>query len=391
MKVLYNKPMVELRDKKIIFVFASLELGGAEKQALQLARYLTNEHHARTQFWGFSGPGKLSQLCDQYGIPWQFFPFPFTEKNWIHTLINLYRFCFAMRKAQPDILLPYTIMPNIICGLTWRWTGARACIWNQRDLGIGQFAPKLERIAIRNTPVFIANSDQGINYLNKILDIPMNQLQLIRNGVELDPPIFSRKEWRDKMAVEDNTFVACMVGNLSKFKDHITLLKAWRMVKEYLKNRHQPLPLLVLAGRFDDMYIPLRNLAGDLGIIDQVQFLGKVEDIAGLLQAIDLGLFSSFSESSPNGVLECMAAGLAVVATETPGVREVIGDEGRIQLSPVGNDSKLAENIIEFISSKPLRTNIGIQNRNRVLNEYGLMRMCEETAALLSETIKSKN
>jgi glycosyltransferase involved in cell wall biosynthesis len=382
--------MIELRDKNIIFVFASLELGGAEKQALQLARYLTNEQHARTQFWGFSGPGKLSQLCDQNGIPWQVFPYPFVDKNWVLTMINLYRFCFAMRKAHPDILLPYTIRPNIICGLSWRWSGARVCIWNQRDLGIGRFAPKLEKVAIQNTPIFIANSEQGIHFLNKTYNIQMNQLQLIRNGVELDPPFFSRKEWRDRIGVDDNAFVACMVGNLSKFKDHVTLLKAWHMVEEYLKNRQQHLPILVLAGRFDDMYIPIKNLAENLGIINQVRFLSKVDDIAGLLKAIDLGLFSSCSESSPNGVMECMAAGLAVVATDSPGVQEIIGDNGRIQLSPVGNDIKLAEKIIEFISSASLRSAMGTKNRDRILREYSLIRMCEDTAFFLSKTIESK-
>jgi glycosyltransferase involved in cell wall biosynthesis len=382
--------MIELRDKNIIFVCATLELGGAEKQALQLARYLTDEQHARTQFWGFSGPGKLSQLCDQNGIPWHVFPFPFKDKYLIQTIINLYRFCFTLRKAHPDILLPYTIMPNIICGLIWRWSGARVCIWNQRDLGIGRFAPELEKVAIQNTPLFIANSEQGIIYLNKTFHVKMDKLQLIRNGVELDMPLLSRKEWRDRMGVDENTFVACMVGNLSSFKDHGTLLKAWHMVIEYLKNGQQHLPILVLAGRFDDMYIPLKNLAGSLGIIDQVQFLGKVDDIAGLLQAIDLGLFSSFSESSPNGVLECMAAGLAVVVTDSPGVQEIIGEDGRIQLSPVGNESKLAEKIIQFISSPSLRSALGAKNRERILREYSLNRMCEDTALFLSKTMESK-
>ena len=383
--------MLELSEKNIIFVFASFELGGAEKQAIQLARYLTYEQHAHTQFWGFSGPGQLSELCDQNGIPWRVFPYPIVDNNWALTTVNLYRFCLAMRKARPDILLPYTIRPNIICGLTWRWSGARVCIWNQRDLGIGRFAPKLEKAAIQQTPIFIANSEQGINFLNKTFNIKTNRLKLIRNGVELDPPIFNRKEWRDRMGVDDNAFLACMIGNLSKFKDHVTLLEAWHTVVEYLKLRQQPFPILVLAGRFDDMYIPLKNLAENLGIHNQIQFLGKVDDIAGLLQAIDLGVFSSCSESSPNGVLECMAAGLAIVATDSPGVEEIIGDNGRTQLSPVGNANKLAEKIIEFISSPSLRSIMGTQNRNRILKEYGLTRMCEETASFLSQTIKSKN
>ncbi len=54
----------------------------------------------------------------------------------------------ALRAARPDVLLPYTMPANIACGLVWRLTGARACLWNQRDAGLQRFGRKLERAAV---------------------------------------------------------------------------------------------------------------------------------------------------------------------------------------------------------------------------------------------------
>jgi glycosyltransferase involved in cell wall biosynthesis len=140
----------------------------------------------------------------------------------------------------------------------------------------------------------------------------------------------------------------------------------------------------MLAGRFDNMYGSLRALAVNLGIQDNVRFLGQVADISILLGAIDLGVFSSRFEGCPNGVLECMAAGLAVVATDIPGIREAVGPSVYRFLVPPGDAEALANKIIELAADPCLRAELGKLNAHRAREVFSLERMGKQTADLIS-------
>ena len=153
--------------------------------------------------------------------------------------------------------------------------------------------------------------------------------------------------------IDDRTLVGCMVGNLHQYKDHETLLRAWRIVVEEL--RIQGLcSVLLLAGRFENTHEKLKALALNLELGRNVRFLGSVNEISELLASVDLGVFSSRNEGCPNGVLECMASGLAVAATDIPGTRDALGEEGQSMLTPPGDHMALAANIVRLLCDADL-------------------------------------
>jgi glycosyltransferase involved in cell wall biosynthesis len=168
-----------------------------------------------------------------------------------------------------------------------------------------------------------------------------------------------------------------MVANLHANKDHETLLRAWRIVMSTLERK----AVLVLAGRHDGAHESLVALTRELGIERGVRFAGQVSDIAGLLTAVDIGVFSSRSEGCPNGVLECMAAGLAVAATDIEGVREVIGPSEL--LARVGDAAALSRAILKIASDPALRTEIGAQNKKRIIENHDARVMCEELVGII--------
>ncbi|MCX6726970.1 MAG: glycosyltransferase, partial [Candidatus Shapirobacteria bacterium] len=217
-----------ISGKRIIIVLGIFELGGAERQALLLARHLKNEEGAHVQIWGFHTPGRMAQLCDVYGISWRIVPLKLTHQP-IQLLINLFKYARKLRNERPDILFAYTIFPNIICGLVWRLTGAKIYIWNQRDAGIERFVSKiLERIAVFNTKHFVSNSHQGSDFLIKTFGLNRKSVRVIHNGIKLDSPQADRLEWLERLGISESCMRVCMVANLYSPKDHITLLKAWR-------------------------------------------------------------------------------------------------------------------------------------------------------------------
>jgi glycosyltransferase involved in cell wall biosynthesis len=380
-----SQPSV-LAGKRILLIHARLELGGAERQALHLARYLIREHGARVEMWGFESAGDLARLCDEYGVPWRIVPLGWVPSK-MEKLLGLARFALVLRRARPDILLPYTVLPNTVCGLVWRWTSARLSVWNQR--AVVEWSPtKLQQWAAARTRFFISNSQHGAEYLTHKFGLNPGTVNVVRNGVELGVPQADRASWRERLGLTSAALVACMVATLSEYKDHETLIRAWSQVVDAMRGRGET-PVLLLAGRFGQTQLALKALAFDLDLGRNVRFLGHVDDIAGLLGAVDLGVFSSRSEGSPNGVLECMAAGLPVVGTDEPGIREVIGPDGYPCLAPPGDADALSARVLRLIDDPLTRTRLGSLNRARIEAEFSMRAMCERTASLMANALSS--
>jgi glycosyltransferase involved in cell wall biosynthesis len=126
----------------------------------------------------------------------------------------------------------------------------------------------------------------------------------------------------------------------------------------------------------------MRALAFDLELQGSVRFLGAVSDVATVLSASDLAIHSSFAEGISNSVLEEMAAGLMVVGTDIPGVREALGPDAR--LVTVGDHQELSRRILEAFDSPQLRELEGRRNCDRARTEFGMDQMKEAWANLLA-------
>lgn len=375
-----------LTGKRILFVFNNLHLGGAERQALLLARCLVEQYQAEVEFWGFREAGRAADLCSELGIPWRIVPFQWAY-NKVDRVRNLLRLAWHLRRANPDIIMPYTMLPNVVCGLVWRLSGAELCIWNQRDEGRDRFHPSIERWAARLTPWFISNARHGADFLSQSVGVDVAKIAVIYNGVDLPAPEAGRQTWRAKLGVDENDFLACMVANLTPYKDHATLLRAWRIVIDRVQPTDYQLVLL-LAGRLAAATDSLKALAYDLELGSSIRFLGRVDDIVGLLGAVDIAVFSSFLEGVPNGVLESMAAGLPVVATDIPGIREALGEESNDLLAPPCDSNLLAERVTFLVCHEERRETQGAKNKQRIHNEFAPQTMVDQTAQFLAQVLK---
>ena len=375
-----------LQGKRIVLVFGSLDLGGAERQGLLLAETLKNGFHANIQIWGLEeNPGRVAQLCDEKGIPWRGVAFDW-GKTGLTRSANLFKFACLLKKEKPDVILSYTALPNLVCGIIWKFAGAKLFVWNQRDEGLQLRNKVWNRFAVRSTRCFISNSVNGKLYLEKTYDVNPDSIVVINNGVELPVPRYSRNEWRDKLGLSESCLVACMVANIHPVKDHATLLKAWAVVVKRMAG-FRVVPMLLLAGRADSGVNELQQLASDLCLGDRVKFLGKVDDVYGLLGASDLYIQTSISEGVPNAVLEAMAVGLPVVGTDIAGIRAALGPLGITFLAPVGDSLAIAGNICQLFENADLRVATGKMFQERIAAEFTLSNMCGEMISYLAKRL----
>jgi glycosyltransferase involved in cell wall biosynthesis len=179
--------------------------------------------------------------------------------------------------------------------------------------------------------------------------------------------------------VADDVPLVVMMAHLHANKDQPTLLRAWARVAA---QRSTPAPVLVLAGRDDGALADLRALGQSLGITTLLRFPGAVADVAGLLDACDLSAFSSRSESCPNGILEAMAAGLAVTASDVPGIRWTLGEDA--PLAKPGDDEDLAQHLGRLLDDAALRRALGEKNRTAIATRFAAQPALESYVAALA-------
>ncbi len=143
--------------------------------------------------------------------------------------------------------------------------------------------------------------------------------------------------------------------------------------------RDNPDILLLLAGRDGNRTAALRYQTTRLGLDDNVRFLGARDDVPDLMVAADVFVLPSRWEGLPGAVIEAMALETPVVATELPGVREVLGSELlRGCIVPVGDANALAARIIAMIQAGPDMASWTAAARSRFLRRFTTRRIASE-------------
>jgi len=380
---------MNLSNKKIVIVLCSFLLGGAEKQAFYLAKYLQEVEKAKVEVWatGFDGP--LIVLCNKSNIKTVEYKFVWYSGYIVGPFMFVQQLiCLSqkLRKSKPDVIISYTSLPNLISSFIWKFTGAKGHIWQQRDCGLNRPNKMLEKIASLLPSYFISNSNAGANFLKNFLHIPLNKIFVIQNAAVLPIALYSKEEWYFKANVTCNDFVVVMVANLSKNKDHSTLIKAWNcLIKDHELN-WIPKKLL-LAGRLDDKANEIKKMVRLKNITDSVLFLDFVDDISGLLKIANLFIYSSNSEGCSNGILEAMLQGLPIIANDIPGIRESFPEKNYCCLYKTGDYLDMYNKIKELIINKEKMKIIGFQNKYFAEQNYSLLAMCNKTADLIKKLI----
>jgi len=191
----------------------------------------------------------------------------------------------------------------------------------------------------------------------------------IPNGVDLTlfapATVGERRNLRARLGIPEDRVVCAFVGRLTPQKDPDLLLEAWAMGR-------RPDAHLVLVGDG-----PLRSRL-EARVTSgpnpgRVTFAGATADVAPYLRAADLLVLPSQAEGMSNVILEAMACGLPVVATDVPGNREMLGEEGRAGLLvPAGHPAPLAEAIETVVASATLRREIGSAARAVVEKRFDI-------------------
>jgi glycosyltransferase involved in cell wall biosynthesis len=302
--------------------------------------------------------------------------FPFC---WWRLPVNWLRAGRLLRRHRPAAVVTFSSVSNLYAGLLKRRMGISRLLWFQRNAGLDRPPAWLERWPVRRADAFAANAPSGVSFLVETLGVPPEKVALIPNAVRLAPSTSEPGTWRRQFGVSSGVPMACMIANLRPPKDPATLLRAWAAASRRLAVR----PHLILAGRFDALAEEVRHLVAAEPLEDCVHLAGCIDDVAGLLRDADFSVFSSRSEGMPNGVLEPMAAGKAVAATDLPGTWACLGPGMEEWLSPPEDAEALAANVVRLAGDSELQRRIGGFNRERAERDFSVGRMADRVVEQL--------
>ena len=186
-------------------------------------------------------------------------------------------------------------------------------------------------------------------------------MDVIHNFFEPRPPRRSRDEVRRELGLRDEVMILHS-SNLRPVKRIDLLLETVARIRP-----HESFKLVILAG---GSFAPFIEIVRRLGLEDRVIVRENVTEIEDYLQAADLGLFTSETESFCLSILEAMCFGCPSVATNVGGIPEVVQDKITGLLVPFGNSDAMARAAENLIQNATLRATLGHAAQARAREEF---------------------
>ena len=246
---------------------------------------------------------------------------------------------------------------------------------------------RMEKFLHRYLDAALGNSQAVLEQLSSE-GIDQSRLGLIYNGLDLE--IFgeasSAKSTRVGLGIADDALVLIKVANLISYKGHSDLLLALSMIKNQLPHDWH----LFCVGRDDGIGLRLQAEARELGIADNILWLGQRFDTADLFAASDIGLLVSHEEGFSNSILEGMAAAVPMIVTDAGGNSEAVDYDRCGVIVPVKDSACLAREILCLSGDRYLRREIGKAGQMRVKNFFNIDRCILEYCCLYHSIASGK-
>lgn len=373
--------------RRVFFLLDSLQIGGTETQAVELALRLDPALYSVTlgclQLRGpllqkFHGSKvSLVEFHVDGGID---------SPNGIYQILRLANF---LRKNRFDVVHAHDLWSNLMGIPAARLAGVPAIISSRRDLSHLPWYTPLKRRFLRRlqqlSSAVLVNSREIQNHLVKDDKFEPELIRVVYNGIDLkrfDNVVADRSKLFP--ALEGCTLIVTTGNMRSDIKGHPTLIEAARSVCARFPNAR-----FVLIGDGESRQ-KFESKVADLGLGEKFLFLGSRQDVPELLSCCDIAVMPSRAEGFSNALLEYLAARLPTVATQVGGNVEIIQHRVNGLLVLPENPADLAAAISCLLQNPTLASQLGYAGRERVRASFSFEQLTKNTDALYTELLRAR-
>lgn len=362
----------------------SFNQGGSERQALQLTRLLSGSNQFEVRLASLSPDGILRTTVNDLPIG-EVPSFPLNSFYDQNAIQQLRRFVRWLKSVNAAVLHTHDFYTNVfgMAGGALARVPVRVASMRETSGMRSRAQHQAQQIAYSLAHQVVANSN-AVREKLKQDGIRADKITVIYNGLDL-ARLASTADRRDVLSsfnLPDESFVTIVANMRLEVKDYPMFLQAARIVKDSIPNVG-----FLLAGE-GELTESLRELARELNIAGSTFFLGRCERIADLLGISSVCVLSSKAEGFSNSILEYMAAGRPVVATDVGGAREAIVEGETGYLVPAGDYELMASRIIELLKQPALAGSMGEHGRKVAAARFSLDTQLTQTEDLYNRLLK---
>ncbi len=355
---------IDKRPLRVLFLTTSMPIGGAETLLVNLVRRMDRARFA-PEIVCLKDKGPLGEELS-------------TEMPVHHGLIQykfdvavLWRLWKLMRRPQADAVITVGAGDKMFWGrIAAKLARVPVVASALHSTGWPDGIGRLNRMLTPWTDAFIGVADAHTRHLVEQERFPADKVHTICNGVDCD-----RFTPQDGVAVRLELGIppiAPVVGILAALrpeKNHELFLKgAQRLLKDFPDARF----LIIGDG---PRRAELQSLAEQLGIAHGTHFLGSRLDVPAVLAACDVVSLTSHNEAAPVSILEALAVGVPVVASNVGSVSETVIPNETGRLFPPGDLDGYVQNVTDLLRTPAARRNLGAEGRRRVMARWSLQAM----------------
>jgi len=297
--------------------------------------------------------------------------------NSINKYIWLWKF---IKKNKIDIIETISFDSIIIGVITAKLAGIRNVLSCRRDMGFWYSKKLLLCLKLVNffTKKVITNSKSIKLQVASLEKVRSDKIDVIYNGIDTNKFLYA------KLINLHNEFSSIyssdkIVGIVANFNRHVKRIDLFiKAVPEIVKTEKKVKFIIVGDGKLKPELIKLSH---ELEVADYLIWTGRKDDPIPYIKCFDIGVVSSDSEGFCNAILEYMAAGVPVVATDTGGNPELVEDGRTGFLVPVNDPHALADKISFLLENKELASAMGQRGREIVEEKYSWDKIIKEYEA----------
>ncbi len=386
----------------VIQVIGNLYIGGAQEVVRTLVEYLASNGCRLVVCTFIDGP--VRQDIERLGVKVVVLPrrhsimaFPLFFIDMIRIWKQLAR---LIREHEIDIVQThlFDLSTNFLMLLLPYTTNLRLLFWTVHNVNSGPAGDNLSKpkryvyrwlykLASQKASGFIAVSDRVKKaMLGAVGPTIEDSITVICNGVNVKRyghPV-DKTAVRSELGLDANAYLAAVVGTLKEQKGHRYLIEAAASIVSQYSNWH----LLVIGD--GELGEELQAQTDRLGLGEHIHFLGNRHDVPDLLAASDLFVLPSLWEGLPMALIEAMATGLPIVATQVSGTIQVMVPDETGILVPPGEAQKLTEAVLQILSDSERALAMGAAARRRVEEEFSAQKQADEHLALYHRLLQEE-
>ncbi len=375
-------------NPNIVLVIDSLLKGGAESQLVMLAVEL-HRRGKHCEVFALRAVGELLQTLEDQGV--SVHNGGFSEgRDRVALLRGAWKLWNCIYKSRPCVVHTFLPLSNFIGSFIARSAGASVVITSRRGLGIHQETDSrwkyLDRISdLLSTIISVNSRAVGKDAIQRD-NVSKKDIICIYNGIDLtrfSSTAIQRDFMRESLGLSSTEFAWVKVANLAEYKGHVDLLKAFAKIVNNYSAR------LFLVGRDLGAQQSIEDIVAKYCLEGKVVFLGNRNDVPQILAAMDGYVMASHSEGFSNAILEAMAAGLPIVATNVGGNAEALqnGDLGILVKSH--DPEALGTAMQDVMQNKTLRKNLAEAAKVAAFEKYSVDAMVDSYSKLYTTARKS--